>query len=103
MSSEAEEGGPGLLEDDGAGFTKIVYEGEQRRWDSEMLGPASLDTARGFAMHVCGDWIFGIKFPKVIWEDVDARYRRAWKDYVAELERLQEEEEETRREVVSST
>ncbi|TRX88296.1 hypothetical protein FHL15_010800 [Xylaria flabelliformis] len=79
-------------EGDGAKITKITYEASQKRWDYEMIGLANLDTAKGFAMHVCGDWVFDIRFPKPIWNDVDARFRKATRDFMTYLEALEEEQ-----------
>ncbi|KAI1428112.1 hypothetical protein F5Y12DRAFT_733668 [Xylaria sp. FL1777] len=49
---------------------KIIYEGSQKRQDYDMMGLAK-DIAKGFAMHVCGGWMFDIKFLKLISNDVD--------------------------------
>ncbi|KAI1735357.1 hypothetical protein F4680DRAFT_435637 [Xylaria scruposa] len=76
---------------DSSKITKITYEASQKRWDYEMIGLANLDTAKGFAMHVCGDWVFDIKFPKPIWNDVDARFQKATRDFMAYLGALEEE------------
>ncbi|KAI1170768.1 hypothetical protein F4777DRAFT_567898 [Nemania sp. FL0916] len=81
------------IDGDGSRITRIVYDASQTTWDNEMLGLANLDTAKGFAMHVLGDWVFGIRFSKPIWNDVDARFRNATKDYMRYLEALEEEEE----------
>ncbi|KAI0451631.1 hypothetical protein F5B21DRAFT_378840 [Xylaria acuta] len=86
------DGGPDP-EGDGAKIAKITYEASQKRWDYEMIGLANLDTAKGFAMHVCGDWVFDIRFPKPIWNDVDARFQEARRDFIAYLEALEEEQE----------
>ncbi|KAJ8105880.1 hypothetical protein ONZ43_g7249 [Nemania bipapillata] len=72
----------------GARIKGITYEASQARWNSEMLGLANLDMARGLAMNVCGDWVFGVRFPKPIRGDVEARYRRAIKDFSTYVETL---------------
>lgn len=58
-----------------------------------MIGLANLDTAKGFAMHVCGDWVFDVRFPKPIWNDVGARFQKATSDFFAYLKGLEEEEQ----------
>ncbi|KAI1325688.1 hypothetical protein F5Y16DRAFT_422645 [Xylariaceae sp. FL0255] len=70
------------VEADGAKFMKITYEASQEKWGYECIGLANLDTAKGFAMHVFGDWVFGIKFAKPIWTDMEVRWEKARKDFM---------------------
>ncbi|KAI0204932.1 hypothetical protein F4808DRAFT_412626 [Astrocystis sublimbata] len=81
-------------EADGARIVEIKFEGSQERWDHEMIGLADLNTAKGFAMHVLGDWVFGIRFPKPIWNDVEERFQKATREHMARLEALAALEEE---------
>ncbi|GAW25760.1 hypothetical protein SAMD00023353_1202090 [Rosellinia necatrix] len=83
-------GGELDLDGDGARITRITYEASQARWDYELIGLANLDTAKGFAMHVCGDWVFRVRFPKPIWNDVEARFKKATQDFFAYVEALEE-------------
>jgi hypothetical protein len=83
-----------MEEGTGAKFTSITYGSDQARWDYEMIGLGRLVTAKGFVLHVCGGWVFDIRFSKVIWTEVDKGFERATRDMYELWERREREEEE---------